>query len=129
MLNTVSLIGRLGADPEMRYTQTGVPVASFRIAVNEHRKDPAGEKQEKTHWFSCVAWKNVAETVVKYLAKGSQVGISGSLQSRRWRDQTDAGETRSTVEIVVRDLIPPTAGLDGRKREGGPAKGDDQIPF
>ena len=123
MLNTVSLIGRLGADPEMRYTSTGIPVANFRIAVNEYRKDPAGEKQEKTHWFSCVAWKNVAETVVKYLAKGSQVGVSGSLQQRSW--QTDAGETRSVVEIVVRDLTM----LDGRKREGAPAKGDDQIPF
>jgi single-strand DNA-binding protein len=107
----------------MRYTSNGVPVARFRIAVNEHRRDPAGEKQEKTHWFSCVAWKNVAETVVKYLAKGSQVGISGSLQQRSW--QRDSGETRSVVEIVVRDLTM----LDGRKREGAPAAGDDQIPF
>jgi single-strand DNA-binding protein len=100
MLNTVALIGRLGADPEIRYTPSGVPVANFRVAVNEYWTDQNGEKQERTHWLSCIAWKNLAETVGKYLAKGSQVAISGSLQQRSW--QTDAGETRSTVEIVVR---------------------------
>ncbi|MBW2079195.1 MAG: single-stranded DNA-binding protein, partial [Deltaproteobacteria bacterium] len=60
MLNTVALIGRLGADPEIRYTPSGVPVANFRIAVNEYRKDQNGQKQERTHWFSCVAWKGLA---------------------------------------------------------------------
>jgi len=76
-----------------------------------------------THWFSCIAWKNLAETVEKYLAKGSQVGISGSLRQKTW--QTDAGENRSTVEIVVRNLTM----LDGRKKEEAPAVADDDIPF
>ena len=133
MLNTVALIGRLGADPEIRYTPSGVPAANFRVAVNEYLPAPRlrqagwtgqnGEKQEKTHWFSCLAWKNLAETVGKYLAKGSQVGISGSLQQRTW--QTDAGETRSTVEIVVRNLTM----LDGKKRDDTPPVDDDDIPF
>ena len=125
MLNTVALIGRLGADPEIRYTSSGVPVANFRIAVNEYWTDRNGQKQERTHWFSCVAWKNLAETIEKYLSKGSQVGISGSLQSRRWREQNEAGETRSTVEIVVRNLTM----LDGRKRDDAPPIQDDDIPF
>lgn len=123
MLNTVALIGRLGADPEIRYTPSGVAVANFRIAVNEYWTGQNGEKQERTHWFSCIAWKNLAETVGKYLAKGSQVGISGSLQQRTW--QTDSGETRSTVEIVVRNLTM----LDGKKRDDAPPVDDDDIPF
>jgi len=123
MLNTVALIGRLGADPEIRYTPSGVPVANFRIAVNEYWTDQSSRKQERTHWFSCVAWKGLAETVERYLSKGSQVGISGSLQQRTW--QNDAGETRSTVEIVVRNLTM----LDGKKRESAPPAQDDDIPF
>lgn len=123
MLNTVALIGRLGASPEVRYTPSGVPVANFRIAVNEFWTDQSGEKQERTHWFSCIAWKNLAETVERYLSKGSQVGISGSLQQRSW--QTEAGETRSTVEIVVRNLTM----LDGKRREEAPPVDDDDIPF
>jgi len=123
MLNTVALIGRLGADPEIRYTPSGVPVANFRIAVNEYRKDQNGQKQERTHWFSCVAWKGLAETIERYLSKGSQVGISGSLQQRTW--QNEAGDTRSTVEIVVRNLTM----LDGKRRESVPPAQDDDIPF
>jgi len=123
MLNTVALIGRLGADPELRYTPSGVPVASFRIAVNEYWTDQDGERKERTHWFSCVAWKGLAETVEKYLSKGSQVGISGSLQQRTW--QNEMGETRSTVEIVVRNLTM----LDNKRREEAPPIEDCDIPF
>ena len=123
MLNVVALIGRLGADPEIRYTPSGVPVASFRIAVNEYWTDQDGERKEKTHWFSCVAWKGLAETIEKYLSKGSQVGISGSLQQRTW--QNEMGETRSTVEIVVRNLTM----LDNKRREEAPPIEDSDIPF
>jgi len=132
MLNTVAIIGRLGADPEIRYTPSGIPVANFRIAVNEYLPAPRlrqagwtgqnGEKQERTHWFSCIAWKSLAEVAEKYLSKGSQIGISGSLRQKTW--QTDAGETRSVVEIVVRNLTM----LD-RKKEEAPAFADDEIPF
>ena len=134
MLNVVALIGRLGSDPEIRYTPSGVPLASFRIAVNEYLPAPRrarqagwtdqnGERKEKTHWFSCVAWKGLAETIEKYLSKGSQVGISGSLQQRTW--QNEMGETRSTVEIVVRNLTM----LDNKRREEAPPIEDSDIPF
>ena len=123
MLNVVALIGRLGADPEIRYTPSAVPVASFRIAVNEYWTDQNGERKERTHWFSCVAWKGLAETIEKYLSKGSQVGISGSLQQRTW--QNEMGETRSTVEIVVRNLTM----LDNKRREEAPPIEDSDNPF
>ena len=123
MLNVVALIGRLGSDPEIRYTPSGVPVASFRIAVNEYWTDQDGERKERTHWFSCVAWKGLAETIEKYLSKGSQVGISGSLQQRTW--QNEMGETRSTVEIVVRNRTM----LDNKRREEAPPIEDSDIPF
>jgi len=119
----VALIGRLGTDPEVRCTASGVPVANFRIAVNEYRRDQNGERKERTHWFSCVAWRSLAETVEKYLSKGSQVGISGSLRQRTW--QNEMGETRSTVEIVVRNLTM----LDNKRREEVPIVEDNDIPF
>ena len=133
MLNVVALIGRLGADPEIRYTPSGVPLASFRIAVNEYWTDQDGERKERTHWFSCVAWKGLAETIEKYLSKGSQVGISGSLQQRTWQNET--GETRSTVEIVVRNLTMldnkrrPACPAGAVGREEAPPIEDSDIPF
>jgi len=108
---------------DIRYTPSGAAVASFRIAVNEFWTDQGGQKQERTHWFSCVAWKHLAEIVNQYLSKGSHVGISGSLRQRTW--QTDSGENRSTVEVVVRDLTM----LDGKRREGAPPLDDGDIPF
>ena len=123
MLNIVAIVGHLGADPELKYTSSGVPVASFRIAVNEFWTNQDGEKQERTHWFSCVAWKKLAETIGEYLKKGSHVAVSGSLQQRTW--QNEVGETRSTVEIVVRSLTM----LDKKKHEETPPIEDEDIPF
>jgi len=101
--------------------------------VKEYWTDQDGERKERTHWFSCVAWKGLAETIEKYLSKGSRIGISGSLQQRTW--QNDVGETRSTVEIVVRNLTM----LDNKRRpacpavavgrEEAPAIEDRDIPF
>ena len=123
MLNIVAIVGHLGADPELKYTASGVPVANFRIAVNEFWTNQDGEKQERTHWFTCVAWKKLAETVGEYLRKGSHVAVSGSLQQRTW--QNEVGETRSTVEIVVRSLTM----LDKKKHEEAPPIEDEDIPF
>ena len=92
--------------------------------------DQDGERKERTHWFSCVAWKGLAETIENYLSKGSQVGISGSLQQRTWQGgrrshppKNEMGETRSTVEIVVRNLTM----LDNKRRDEAPPYND--IPF
>jgi len=123
MLNIVAIVGHLGADPELKYTASGVPVANFRIAVNEFWTNQDGERQERTHWFTCVAWKKLAEAIGEYLKKGSHVAVSGSLQQRTC--QNEVGETRSTVEIVVRSLTM----LDKKKHEEAPPIEDEDIPF
>ena len=102
MINKVILIGNLGADPELRYTQSGTPVASFRIATSERWKDKDGNQQEQTEWHNIVAWRRLAEICGEYLNKGSRVYIEGKLQTRKWQDQN--GNDRYTTEIIAREL-------------------------
>ncbi len=100
-LNTVSLIGRLVADPELRYTQKGAPVCSFRIASSRRYKNrETGEFQEDTLFINIVTWRRQAELANDYLKKGSAVLIEGNLRSRQW--ESSQGEKRSTIEIVAR---------------------------
>lgn len=98
-VNKVILIGRLGTDPEIRYTQQGSAVANFNIATSENWTDKAGEKQEKTEWHRIVVWGKVAELCSQYLAKGRQVFVEGRLQTRQWEDK-DGGK-RYTTEVVA----------------------------
>ena len=99
-MNNVSLIGNLGADPELRYTQSGTPVASMSIAVNKRWTNKDGEKQEKTDWFRVVAYGASAENHSKYLNKGSQIGVSGELRTDTWDDK-DTGAKRSKTYVVA----------------------------
>ena len=102
MINKVMLIGNLGADPEIRYTQSGTPVVNFRIATTERWKGQDGQQQEQTEWHSIVAWRRLAEICSEFLSKGSKVYIEGKLQTRKWQDQN--GNDRYTTEIVARDM-------------------------
>lgn len=102
MINKVILIGNLGADPEIRYTQSGTPVVNFRIATTERWKGQDGQQQENTEWHSIVAWRRLAEICSEFLSKGSKVYIEGKLQTRKWQDQN--GNDRYTTEIVARDM-------------------------
>jgi single-strand DNA-binding protein len=120
-LNKVMIIGRLGANPELRYTPSGSPVTSFRVAASRQWKDSGGEQREETEWFSAVAWNKLAEICNQYLAKGTRVYIEGRLQTRSWDDQ-QTGQTRSKTEVIIGDMII----LDGR--EGRPARDDDYQP-
>ena len=86
-LNKVTLIGRLGQDPEIRYTPSGSAVASVNIATNDYWTDKQGEKQERTEWHSLVFWGKLADRAQSYLKKGSQVYVEGRLQTRDWEDQ------------------------------------------
>jgi len=116
-LNHVQLIGRLGADPEVRYTQSGDAVATLSIATNEAWTDKAtGELKEQTEWHRCVLWRRLAEIAREYLAKGSRLYIAGSLKTRKWQDAT--GADRYTTEIQVRDLLM----LDGQQGQAGPGR-------
>jgi len=101
-VNKVILMGNLGADPELRYTNTGTAVANFRIATNDRWTDKNGESQERTEWHNIVAWSKLAEICGKYLKKGKPVFIEGRLQTRTWDDQS--GNKRYTTEIVAQTM-------------------------
>lgn len=102
MINKVILIGNLGADPEVRFTQNGTPVATFRIATTERWKGQDGEMHEQTEWHNLVAWRRLAEICGEYLAKGARIYVEGKLQTRKWQDQH--GNDRYTTEIVVKEM-------------------------
>ena len=97
MLNHIVIMGRLTRDPELRRTGSGLAVANFSVAVERDFKSEAGEKE--TDFIDCVAWRNTAEFVSKYMKKGSMVAVSGRLQIRQWTDND--GNKRRTAEIVA----------------------------
>lgn len=152
-LNKVMIIGRLGADPESRYTSSGSPVTTFRVAVGRQWRDSNGEGHEETEWFSVVAWNKLAEICNQYLAKGTRVYLEGRLQTRSWEDQ-QSGQTRYRTEMIASDLIildgrqgrddgasdearpqyaPPRdasrPARGGRQPSSSPDIGDEDIPF
>ncbi len=99
MINKVTLLGRLGKDPETRYTGSGMAVANFSLATSEKRKDDNGEFVEKTEWHNIVVWGKQAENCQQYLTKGRQVYIEGKIQTRNW--ENDAGVKQYKTEIVA----------------------------
>ena len=112
----VILVGHLGRDPEMRYTQSEVAVCSFSLATSETYRDRnSGEKVTQTEWHNIILWRNLAETAGKYLRKGSQVYIEGKLRNRKWEDQN--GATRYTTEVVADTMQM----LDKRESSSAPA--------
>ncbi len=111
-VNKVILIGRLGKDPEVKYTAGGTPMARFTLATDESFKDRAGEQQKRTEWHAIVAWGKLAEICGEYLNKGKQVYIEGSIRSRQWDDQS--GNKRTFYEIVARQMT-----MLGSRGEGG----------
>ena len=148
-LNKVMIIGRLGTDPEMRFTPSGAPVTNFRVATGRQWKDNNGEAHEETEWFSIVVWNKLAEICNQYLTKGSRVYIEDRLQTRSW-DDAQSGEKKYRTEVVANDMIildsrgdsPSNAGSRGpsRSRDASPNEysrgggyandiSDDDIPF
>jgi single-strand DNA-binding protein len=102
MVNRVMLVGRLGKDPEMRYTPSGTPTTNFSVATDERWKDQNGERQRRTEWHNIVAWSKLAEICKQYLSKGRLVCIEGRIQTREWDDRD--GNKRRTTEIVASDM-------------------------
>ncbi len=114
MINKAILIGNLGADPEIRYTQSGTPVATFNVATTERWKGQDGQMQESTEWHRIVAWNRLAEICGEYLNRGSKVYIEGRIKTRKWQDQN--GNDRYTTEIIAREmkmLTPRGGSADG----------------
>lgn len=102
-LNKVMIIGNLGRDPELRYTPSGRPVASFNIATTRTWVSFDGERREETEWFNVVAWGPLAEICSQHLTKGQQVYIEGRLQTRGWADET--GRRHYRTEVVAQEMI------------------------
>ena len=116
-VNKVILIGRLGKDPELKYTPSGAPVATFSLATDENFKDRTGEQQRRTEWHRIVAWNKLAEICGEYLTKGKQVYIEGSIRSRQWQDQ--AGNKRTSYEIIANQMQMLGAKADSERAAGG----------
>ncbi|MEW5908362.1 MAG: single-stranded DNA-binding protein [Thermodesulfobacteriota bacterium] len=140
-VNKVILIGRLGRDPEIRYTPDGTAIANFSIATSEEWKDKgSGEKKERTEWHRIVAYRKLAEICGEYLSKGKQVYIEGRIQTREWEDKDK--NKRYTTEIVASqmqmlgargtfDTGESAADTHGPDTHEMPSPGDkdDDIPF
>jgi single-strand DNA-binding protein len=148
-INKVILVGRLGRDPELKYTASGTPFCRFSMATDDSWTDKgSGEKTERTEWHNIVVWNKLAEICNNYLTKGRMVYIEGSLQTREWDDKE--GVKRKTTEIRANDMVMLGGGRDGGGGGGGgeggggfsrpssaPSSGvdsgsaitDDDIPF
>ncbi|MCD6319071.1 MAG: single-stranded DNA-binding protein [Candidatus Desulfofervidaceae bacterium] len=120
-INKVILIGHLGADPELRYTPSGTPVANFRVATTERWVNKQGERAENTEWHRVVAWGKLGEFCGQYLSKGKQVYIEGKLRTRSWEDRD--GNKRWTTEIVAQKLQ-----LLGRPETTPSAVAEETVP-
>lgn len=108
-LNKVMLIGNVGRDPEIRYTPSGVPVASIRLATNEYTRDSEGQLQEYTEWHSIVAWRQLAEMTERLIQQGTKLYVEGRIRSRSYEDSS--GTKRTSYEIIADSIIV----LSGRK--------------
>lgn len=131
-LNKIMVIGNLGTDPEMRYTPSGKPVTTFRLAINRVYRTDDGERREETEWFTVVAWDRLAEQSNQYLAKGRRAYIEGRFRSRKWESQD--GQPRSVNEIIANSILflDQVSASDDASRESGEAAGvvdPDDLPF
>ncbi|MCX6137984.1 MAG: single-stranded DNA-binding protein [Ignavibacteriales bacterium] len=133
-LNKVQLIGHLGKDPELKYTPSGVAVATFSIATNESWKDQEGNVQERTEWHNIVAWRKLAEICGEWLKKGRRIYLEGRIQTRSYEKD---GVKKYITEIVADDMIMLDGGTPraAAEHEGAPAPADNQpdgdkdLPF
>jgi single-strand DNA-binding protein len=121
-VNKVIIVGNVGRDPEVRYTQSGRAVASFSVATSERFQDKDGQNQERTEWHRVVAWGRLAEICGEYLRKGKQVYIEGRLQTRSWEDKE--GVKRYTTEIKADQMVM----LGGRGGDGTSARDSGPPP-
>ncbi len=124
-VNKVILIGNLGADPEIRRTNDGRPIANLRVATSENWRDKAtGERREKTEWHRVVIFnEGLCRIAEQYLRKGSKVYLEGQLQTRKWQDQS--GADRYSTEVVLQGFNSQLTMLDGRGEGGGAGAGSD----
>jgi single-strand DNA-binding protein len=128
MYQKVSLIGRLGRDPEMRYTPDGTPVTSFSVATDRRWTDASGQQQERTVWFRVTAWRRMAETCNQYLSKGRLVFVEGELAEPKPYQGRD-GEWRAQLEVTARDVKFLSARSEGGAPRASEGAGDEVTPI
>lgn len=143
MINRINLIGRLVADPEIRYTQSGLPVVNINLAVGRNYKNSAGERE--TDFIRCVAWRKTAELINQYSGKGHMIAVEGALRMNKY--QTKEGENRTTYEVEIENFqfldrggsgggsnqsheqAPPPSDKSAPPDSGAMDSGDDDLPF
>ena len=125
MLNKVTLIGRLGRDPEVRYMPNGDAVCNFSLATSEKFTDKSGNKAEKTEWHNIVIYRKLAEIAGQYLKKGSQVYLEGKIQSRKYTDKN--GVERTAYEIICHEM-KMLGGNEARMQPAPPANQEPPAP-
>ena len=126
-LNRVMLIGNLGKDPELRYTTSGVAVATFSLATNESWKDQDGNLQERTEWHNIVAWKKLAEICGEWLKKGKKIYVEGRIQTRSYDDK-NTGAKKYMTEIVADNIIMLDSKGAGEGSSASPAPVSEAAP-
>lgn len=126
-LNKVMIIGRLGRDPEMRYTPSGKPVTTFSVATSRAWNTSDGEKRVETEWFNVVAWGNLAEICKQYLSKGQQVYIEGRLQTHYWEDSEH--KKHSSTEVVANEMIMLGDRREVNSDQESEEIEEDEFPF
>lgn len=136
-VNKVILIGRLGKDPEIRHLDSGTAVASFSLATTESYRNKEGQRVDQTEWHNIVLWRGLAEIAEKYLKKGNQIYLEGSIRTRSWEDKE--GNKRYTTEIVGNNMTMLGGKSDGGSSQGGsesttttpdtPPTEEDDLPF
>lgn len=138
-LNKAMLIGNLGKDPELRYTGSGVAVATFSLATNESWKDQDGNTQERTEWHNIVAWKKLAEICGEWLKKGKKIYVEGRIQTRSYDDK-NTGAKKYITEIVAENIIMldgkgsgtpdgATSNASGVSEPAATGRVEDDLPF
>jgi len=125
-LNKVTLIGNLGKDPELKYTNSGVAVATFSLATSDSWKDQEGNMQERTEWHNIVAWRKLAEICGQYLKKGSQVYIEGKIQTRSYEKD---GVKKYMTEIIADQLLMLGGGGGRQQTDSSEAPMPEQAPM
>lgn len=120
-VNKAILVGRLGADPEMRYTQSNTAVTTMNIATNETYTDSSGERREKTEWHRVVAWSRLAEICQQYLRKGSLVYVEGPIQTREWEDRDGNKRYTTEVKALTMQILDSKSGDASANGSGAPA--------
>lgn len=126
-LNKVMIIGRLGRDPEMRYTPSGRPVTTYSVATSRSWNTAEGERRTETEWFNVVAWGSLAEICKQYLSKGLLVYVEGRLQTRHYEDAE--GQKKTSTEIIASEMIMLSERRDQEAAADIESAEDEEFPF